>query len=70
MRVRTDTRAEYERWVNEVGVPDDEKQSNRGRIPDRCQNYGTWTRRNDPIAFNVGYQEWARENRYLSAKYR
>lgn len=66
MRTRTDTRAEYENWVNQVPVADDDLRSNGGRIPDRTQNYGTWLRRNDPIAFEVGYQEWARENRYLA----
>ena len=62
--MKTDTKAEYERWVNDVDIPDDDKKSNGGRIPDDAQ-YGTWLRRHDPVAFNVGYQEWARENRYL-----
>lgn len=68
-KIQTDTRAQYEYWVNQVDVADDDKRSNGGRIPDHCQNYGTWLRRNDPIAFNVGYNEWARENRHLARRY-
>ncbi len=31
-------------------------------IPGHSDNYGTWLRRNDPIAFQVGYNEWVMEN--------
>lgn len=55
------TRKEYEEHLNELGVPEDDKKSSGGRIPD-CANYGSWLRRNDRIAFNVGYNEWARYN--------
>lgn len=54
------TRKEYAEWLNELGVPEDDKQSNGGRIPDNAK-YGEWTRRNDPVAFNVGFQEKVRE---------
>jgi len=32
-------------------------QMHGGRIPDNA-NYGSWMRRNDPIAFEVGFGEW------------
>lgn len=47
----------YENYLNEIGIPEDDKLSNGGRIPDHAK-YGTWTRKNDPIAFNVGYGEY------------
>lgn len=49
----------YEKYLNELGVPEDDKKSNGGRIPDHAL-YGTWLRRNDPIAFRVGYQDFNR----------
>lgn len=51
------TRSDYEEYLNELGTPNDDLESNGGRIPDSA-DYGTWLRRNDKIAFNVGYQEW------------
>lgn len=66
--MKTDTKKEYENWVNEVPVADSDLRSLGGRIPDKTTKYGTWMRRNDPIAFEVGYQEWARENRELNTK--
>lgn len=57
------TKAEYVAWLNELPVPDDDLKSNGGRIPDHTQ-YGNWLRRNDPIAFQVGYNEWVREIEY------
>lgn len=51
------TRTAYEKYLNNLGVPEDDKKSNGGRIPD-CTNYGGWCRRNDPIAFEVGFSEW------------
>ena len=51
---------EYEDWLNELGVPDKDLESNGGRIPDG-DKYGSWLRRNDPIAFRVGYDDWVRD---------
>lgn len=52
------TRKQYEEWLNELGAPQDDLKSNGGRIQDNAK-YGSWLRRNDPVAFNVGYQdEW------------
>jgi hypothetical protein len=54
------TKQDYAADLNEIGVPEDDKRSNGGRIPDHAQ-YGDWLRRNDPIAFTVGFQDWERE---------
>lgn len=51
------TKKDYEEYLNEIGIPEDDKRSNGGRIPDNS-NYGTWLRKNDPIAFQVGFNEW------------
>ena len=51
------TRTAYEKYLNKIGVPEDDKKSNGGRVPD-CANYGGWCRRNDPIAFEVGFGEF------------
>lgn len=50
------TRKDFEEFLTELGCPDDDLKSNGGRVPDHCK-YGSWLRRNDPIAFEVGYQE-------------
>lgn len=50
------SKKEYEEYLNELGIPEDDKKSNGGRIPDNAK-YGSWLRRNDPIAFNVGYSD-------------
>lgn len=49
-------RKEYEEYLNGFEIPDGDKKSNGGRIPDHVP-YGSWLRRNDPIAFQVGYAE-------------
>lgn len=48
---------DYEEFVNGLPIPDANLKSNGGRIPDKAK-YGTWLKKNDPIAFNVGYGEW------------
>lgn len=50
------TRKQYEKYLNEIGIPVDDLKSEGGRIPDNAK-YGRWLRKNDPIAFNVGYNE-------------
>ena len=52
------TKQGYEEWLNEIGVPEEDKRSNGGRIPDNTSLWGTWMRKNDPVAFNVGFNEW------------
>jgi hypothetical protein len=51
------TRGNFEEYLNELEIPIDDKQSNGGRIPDNSK-YGTWLRRNDPIAFHIAFTEW------------
>lgn len=53
------TRKQYVEYLNELGTPEDDLKSNGGRVPDTAK-YGAWLRNNDPIAFEVGYQEWER----------
>lgn len=52
-------RKDYEEYLNEIGTSRDDLYSYGGRIPDRCK-YGTWLRKNDPIAFNVEFNEFMR----------
>ncbi|MEE4177386.1 MAG: hypothetical protein V2I46_07750 [Bacteroides sp.] len=47
----------YERHLNQLGIPEQEKKSSGGIIPDYVK-YGTWLRVNDPDAFEEGYQAW------------
>lgn len=56
------TRKEYEEYLNEIGTPTDDLKSVGGRVPDTAK-YGRWLRRNDPVAFNVGYEEERRNRR-------
>ena len=53
------TREKYVEFLNSIGGSEYDLKSNGGRIPDSA-NYGKWIRRNDPIAFNTGFQEWVR----------
>jgi hypothetical protein len=47
----------YERYLNELGIPDEQKKSQNGRIPDYVK-YGTWLRVNDTERFEADYQKW------------
>lgn len=47
----------YERHLNQNGIPEDQKKSKGGRIPDYVK-YGTWLRVNDPDFFESTYQAW------------
>jgi hypothetical protein len=51
------TKSNYEKYLNEIGTPEDDKKSNGGRIPNHSK-YGNWMRKNDPIAFEVGFREF------------
>jgi len=50
------TKKDYTKYLNELEVSMDDRKSNGGRIPDHCK-YGDWLRKNDPISFEVGYNE-------------
>ncbi len=47
----------YERHLNQVGIPEDQKKSNGGIIPDYVK-FGTWLRVNNIELFEKGYREW------------
>ncbi len=47
----------YERHLNQLGIPEEQKKSNGGIIPDYVK-YGTWLRVNDPDVFLRNYQAW------------
>ena len=52
----------YERHLNQEGIPEAQKKSKGGQIPDYVK-YGTWLRVNMPDQFEEGYQEWKRKAR-------
>ena len=56
------TKQSYINYLNEIGIPKDDLKSNGGRIPDYI-GYGDWLHKNDPIAFNVGFNEFVQETR-------
>lgn len=56
------TKKEYEGYLNELEIPIGDAKSDGGRIPDNAK-YGTWIRKNDPIAFEVGFNDWVRDNK-------
>lgn len=58
--MKTYTKQEHTEWLNELPVPSEDMASHGGRIPDHAQ-LGDWMRRHDPVAFNVSFQEKARE---------
>lgn len=47
----------YERHLNQLGIPEEQKKSKGGQIPDYVK-YGTWLRVNEPEGFESGYQTW------------
>lgn len=51
------TKKDYEEYLNENIDP--EYYLDEGT---RVKNYGSWLRKNDKIAFNVGYNEFVEEN--------
>jgi translation initiation factor IF-1 len=50
------TRVQHEDYLNMLGIPEDDKRSNGGRISNHSK-YGTWLRRNDKIAFELSFKE-------------
>ena len=59
-------RQKYEDFLNELGCHHHDHPDNHGRMPyEYIGRYGTWLRLNDPIAFNVGFNEWMQERREL-----
>jgi hypothetical protein len=57
--VKKATKAQYESYLNDLGTPSSDHPDNGGRVSLKMINkYGTWLRKNDPIAFEVGYNEF------------
>jgi len=55
--MKTRTKKQYESYLNDFNIPEDDKKSNVGRIPDKSK-LGTWLRRHEPTAFMCGYNEF------------
>lgn len=56
----TMSKREYTEYLNDLG----DDYGGAAMIDERCPEgakYGNWLRRNDPIAFNVGYGDKCRE---------
>lgn len=58
------TQKQFVEYLNDIEIPEHDKKKNGGRIP-RKAKYGSWLKKNDPIAFNVAYQEHERENHFI-----
>lgn len=53
------TKKDFEQMLNEIGPSEDDHPENNGRVPwSMVEKYSTWLRRNDPIAFQVGYNDY------------
>ncbi len=57
----------YERYLNQLGVPENDRKSNGGRIPDYVK-YGTWIRVNETEKFESGYEEFKAKARAAEKK--
>ena len=56
------TKKDYVEYLNEIGVPEHDHPENGGRVTwSYINKYGEWLKKNDPIAFEVGYSEWKNE---------
>jgi len=57
--VKSVRKQDYELYLNELGTPSSDHPDNGGRVSRKMlDKYGTWLRKNDPIAFEVGYNEF------------
>lgn len=54
------TKQDAERYLNDAGIPEQDKRSNGGRVMDSVP-YGTWMRRNDPIQFDIIWKQYNRK---------
>lgn len=57
------SRKDYEKFLNSISPDRDDETWIIGGKNRYCgrENYGTMIKRYDPIGFNVGYREWAKE---------
>lgn len=61
------SKKDFEEHLNELGCPTHENPDYGGRVSSKMVGkYGTWLRRHDPTAFEVGFNEWKLE--YLREK--
>lgn len=52
-------KGDYEKYLNDLGTPKTDHPDHGGRVSRSMVNkYGTWLRKNDPAAFEVGYNEY------------
>lgn len=59
-----DTKDAYEKYLNEIGKSLDTDEFIIGGIMRNPEKgYGNMLRKHDPISFNVGYNEWLREQK-------
>ena len=59
------TKEKYVELLNEIGVPEYDHPEHGGRVPYKyLDKYGVWLRKNDPIAFRVGYSDWTSGDDY------
>lgn len=59
------TKKQFEEYLNEIDCPEHDHPENGGRVSwqtIRNNTYGKWLRKNDPIAFEVGFNEWELED--------
>lgn len=55
-------KTDFEEYLNEMGCPTHENSDYGGRVSSKMiSKYGTWLRRHDPTAFEVGFNEWKLE---------
>ena len=55
------TRSNFERYLNEQGIPELEREENGGRVTSKnSHRYGYWLRLYDKIAFELAFHEWER----------
>ena len=55
------TKKEYEKYLNEILTYEANVINGRAK-EGRKGTYGTWLRKNDPIAFEVSFSDWEQEN--------
>lgn len=57
----TYSKTTFERELSDKGIPEDEKQSKGGKVPDRTKNYGLWMRFNQRPRFEALHKAWVAE---------
>lgn len=55
-------KSNYVVFLNKMGIPENEKRSKGGKVPDHTF-YGGWLFQNDLKEFTKGYEEWKKKNK-------